>query len=266
LFVYSNSDRDMGNVNNYDEFWNQFKYLIKEIYRVLKSGRSVSIHCMNLPTVKERDGYIGIKDFRGDIIREFQKNGFIFHSEVCIWKDPLIAAVRTKALGLMHKQIVKDSSMCRQGIPDYLITMRKQGENKEFISHENGFEKDEYYGFEEPKVEGLKRSHLIWQKYASPVWTDIRQTHVLNTTQGREQDDEKHLCPLQIDVIARGISLWSNPGDIVFTPFLGVGSEVYQAVKMGRKGLGIELKGSYFEQAIKNVKSIESEVNQPKLF
>ena len=133
--------------------------------------------------------------------------------------------------------------------------MSIQGENKEFISHENGFEKDEYYGFEEPKVEGLKRSHLIWQKYASPVWTDIRQTHVLNATQGREQDDEKHLCPLQIDVIARGIALWSNPGDVVFTPFLGVGSEVYQAVKMGRKGLGIELKSSYFEQSWKCVSS-----------
>ena len=266
LFVYSDSNRDMGNVKDYNEFWCQFKFLIKELYRVLKPGRSVSIHCMNLPSVKERDGYIGIKDFRGDILRAFQNENFIFHSEVCIWKDPLIAAVRTKAYGLMHKTIVKDSYICRQGIPDYLLTMRKPGENLEPISHKDGFENDEYYGSDEPQVTGLKRSHLVWQRYASPVWTDIRQTNVLNFREARQSEDEKHLCPLQIDVIARGIALWSNPNDIVFTPFLGVGSEVYQAVKMGRKGLGVELKPSYFSQAIKNINIIENKQNQLKLW
>lgn len=264
LFTYSNSERDMGNSKDYGEFWEQFKFLIKELYRVLKPGRSVSFHCMNLPTVKERDGYIGIRDFRGDLIREFQKEGFIYHSEVCIWKDPLIAAVRTKALGLMHKQLEKDSYISRQGIPDYLVTMRKPGDNPDPI--EGNFIEDEYFGSEPPTVEGLKRSHLVWQKYASPVWMDIRQTLTLNFREARDDDDEAHLCPLQTDVIGRCLQLWSKKDDIVFTPFLGVGSEVYMARKLGRKGIGIELKESYFNQAVKNIMQLESELNQPKLF
>lgn len=264
LYTYSNSERDMGNSKGYGEFFNQFKFLIKELYRVLKPGRSVSFHCMNIPAMKERDGYIGIKDFRGDLIREFEKVGFIFHSEVCIWKDPLIEATRTKALGLMHKQLEKDSYISRQGIPDYVITMRKKGENLEPIT--GTFESDEYYGNDCPSAEGIKRSHLIWQKYASPVWLDIRYGNTLNFREARSETDEKHICPLQLDTIARGITLWSNAGDTILTPFMGVGSEVYQAVKMGRKAIGIELKQEYFNQSIKNVTEIEGIINQPKLF
>lgn len=264
LYTYSNSDRDMGNSKNYGEFWNQFKFLIKELYRVLKPGRSVSFHCMNIPAMKERDGYIGVKDFRGDLIREFQAEGFIYHSEVVIWKDPLVEATRTKALGLMHKQLDKDSSKSRQGLPDYLITMRKTGENLEPI--EGNFENKEYYGKEAPIAQGIKRSHLIWQKYASPVWMDIRQTNTLNFREGRAEDDEKHICPLQLDTIARGISLWSNPDDIVLTPFGGIGSEVYQAVKMNRKAIGFELKTSYFDLACRNIDSIEKKQEQNTLF
>ena len=169
LYTYSNSERDMGNCTDYGQFWEQFKFIVKELQRVLKPGRSVSFHCMNIPAMKERDGYIGIKDFRGDLIRLFQENDFIYHSEVVIWKDPLIEATRTKALGLMHKQLVKDSYISRQGLPDYLITMRKKGENTEqdFISHEKGIET--YYGSEPPEGEGIKKSHYYWQKYASPV-------------------------------------------------------------------------------------------------
>lgn len=264
LFTYSNSERDMGNSKDYGEFWNQFKFLIKELYRVLKPGRSVSFHCMNLPTVKERDGYIGIRDFRGDLIREFQKEGFIYHSEVCIWKDPLIAAVRTKAIGLMHKQLEKDSYISRQGIPDFLITMRKPGENPTPI--EGNFEHSEYFGSEPPTAQGIKRSHLIWQKYASPVWMDIRQTETLNFREARDEQDEAHLCPLQTDVIGRCLELWSTKDDIIFTPFLGIASEPYMAVKLGRKAIGIELKESYFNQAVKNMQNLENEMNKSKLF
>lgn len=264
LYTYSNSERDMGNSKNYDEFWIQFKFLLKELNRITKQGRNVSIHCMDIPSMKERDGFIGVKDFSGDIILEMKKAGFIYHSRVTIWKDPLIEVTRTKALGLQHKQLEKDSAMCRQGLPDYLLTFRKEGENKEPII--NSFENSEYYGNDEPVANGIKKSHLIWQKYASPVWMDIRQGNTLNHKEARTQEDEKHICPLQLDTIARGIALWSNPGDIIFTPFLGVGSEVYQAVKMRRKGLGIELKESYFEQAVKNIKYLENKINQPKLF
>jgi DNA modification methylase len=266
LYTYSNSERDMGNCSDYDEFWEQFKFIVKELNRILKPGRSVSFHCMNIPAMKERDGYIGVKDFRGDLIRLFQDYGFIYHSEAVIWKDPLIEATRTKALGLMHKQLMKDSYISRQGLPDYLITMRKKGFNsdEDMITHERGIEV--YYGSEPPKSEGIKQSHLYWQKYASPVWMDIRQGNTLNRTAARSEEDEKHICPLQLDTIARGIELWSNPNDIVFTPFMGIGSEVYQSLKMGRKAIGIELKEAYYEQATKNIIRIESELSQSALF
>lgn len=257
LYVYSNSERDLGNCGNYEEFFKHYEFIAKELFRVLKEGRSVSFHCMNIPAMKQKDGFIGVKDFRGDLIRLFQNIGFIYHSEVVIWKDPLIEATRTKALGLMHKQLQKDSYICRQGLPDYLVTMRKPGENMEPIQHSEGF--TEYYGKDEPKVEGIKYSHLVWQRYASPVWMDIRQTHTLNRNPAREEKDEKHLCPLQLDTIARGIALWSNPGDIVLTPFAGIGSEVYQSIKMGRKGVGIELKESYYNQAVLNCESVQDE-------
>lgn len=254
LYTYSNSERDLGNSKGYNEFFVRFKFLISDLYRVMKPGRSVSIHCMDIPAMKERDGYIGLKDFPSDIRKAFEDAGFIYHSRVTIWKDPLIEATRTKALGLMHKQIVKDSYICRNGMPDYIITMRKRGENEEPIEHPEGF--TEYYGKNAPTESGIKYSHLVWQKYASPVWSDIRQTYTLNAAAARSENDEKHICPLQLDTIARCIALWSNHGDTVLSPFAGVGSEIYQAVTMGRYGVGIELKGEYFEQMKKNCAEI----------
>jgi len=264
LYTYSNSERDMGNSKDYDEFWVQFKFLLSEIYRITKPGRNVSIHCMDIPAMKERDGFIGIKDFSGDIKNVMEDKGFIYHSRVTVWKDPLLEVTRTKAIGLQHKQLMKDSAISRQGLPDYILTFRKPGINEEPIK--NNFEANEYYGKNEPIAQGIKRSHLIWQKYASPVWMDIRQTKTLNFREGRSEDDEKHICPLQLDTIARCIDLWTNPGDIVFSPFGGVGSEPYQAVKMGRKGISCELKESYWKQAIKNIEQLENKQDQLKLF
>lgn len=190
LYCYSNSERDLGNCRTDEEFYTHFGFIANHLFRVIQPGRLVSIHCMQIPAMKERDGYIGLKDFRGDIIRMFQKAGFIFHGEVTIWKDPLVEATRTKALGLMHKQLCKDSSMCRQGLPDYIVTMRKPGENKNLISHPDGL--TVYAG--EDKIKAGTFSHEVWRKYASPVWFDIRQTHTLNKAGSREEKDERHVC------------------------------------------------------------------------
>ena len=240
LYTYSASDRDMGNCRDAESFYNHFLFLVKELHRVMMPGRLVSFHVMNLPFSKERDGFIGIRDFRGDLIRMFQDAGFVFHSEVCIWKDPVTAMQRTKALGLLHKTIRKDSSMSRQGIPDFLVTMRKMGENTEPIAHTH----------EEFPVS-------LWQRYASPVWMDINPSDTLQKGSAREQNDERHICPLQLQVIQRGIELWSNPNDVVLSPFMGIGSEGFQSVKMGRRFIGVELKGSYFGQACRNLRSAE---------
>ncbi len=250
LFCYSSSERDFGNAPDYESFFVMFSELTKQLARVIKPGRLVACHCIDIPAMKERDGFIGLKDFPGDIIKSFQSAGFIYHSRTTIWKDPLIEATRTKALGLMHKQLCKDSNMSRAGLPDYLLAFRMPGDNDAAISHTDGL--SEYFGSNDPGGTGEKRSHQIWRAYASPVWMDVQQTKVLSFRDAREEKDEKHLCPLQIDTIARAVALWSNPGDIVFTPFMGVGSEVYQAVTMGRKGIGCELKPSYYRQAVKN--------------
>ncbi len=270
LYTYSNSDRDMGNTRSDSEFWDHYRYLITEQYRVMKPGRNISIHCMNLPTSKKKDGFIGLKDFRGDIIREYQKAGFIYHSEVCIWKDPVVAMQRTKALGLLHKQIKKDSVMSRMGIPDYVVTMRKPGENEGPISGEfkyfvgenppngfKGYQRDDGSLYHVPGDNGT--SIDVWQKYASPIWDDIKQTDTLNFREGRESDDERHICPLQLQVIERCMQLWSNPGDVVWTPFMGIGSEVYMAIKLGRKAIGVELKTSYYDLAKRNIANAESQ-------
>lgn len=240
LYTYSNSERDMGNSRSTDEFWDHYRFLIAEQFRVMMPGRLVSIHCMNLPTSKVRDGHIGIRDFRGEIIRAFENAGFIYHSEVCIWKDPVTAMQRTKALGLLHKQIKKDSAMSRQGVPDYLVTMRKPGDNPEPVTNTN----------ESFPVK-------VWQRYASPIWMDINPSDTLTYREAREHDDERHICPLQLDVIRRGIRLWSNEGDTVWSPFAGIGSEGYVALEMGRKYIGSELKRSYFNQAVKNLTASE---------
>lgn len=262
LYTYSNSERDMGNSKDDEEFFMHFGYLVDHLFRLTKPGRIVAFHCMNIPAMKERDGYIGIKDFRGDLIRCFQQRGFIFHSEHCIWKDPLIEATRTKALGLMHKQLCKDSTICRSGLPDYLIAMRKPGENAEPVAHENGL--DYFVGDNPPTTGNL--SHERWRRYASPVWMDIRQTYTLNAAAAREEDDERHVCPLQLDTIERGIQLWSNPGDVVMSPFMGIGSEGYVAVKDDRRFIGVELKEAYFTVAENNMKRAEEERKEQRLF
>jgi len=266
LFTYTDSVRDMGNSNGDEEFFEHFIFLIKELYRLIVPGRMVGVHCMNLPMTITHHGTIGIRDFRGDIIRAFQKEGFIYYSEVLIWKNPLIQAVRTKMLQLAHKQIIKDSARCSQGGADYIVSFRKPGVNPKPVARQRGFER--YVGeMDEPNKPKLddpaknKYSHEVWQRYASPVWFDIRQTHTLNERSGREEKDEKHICPLQLDVIERCLELWTRPGDVVFSPFAGIGSELYMAVKMGRKGLGVELKKSYFFEAIKNLKRAEREVD-----
>lgn len=264
LYTYSNSDRDMGNVADDKEFFQHFQFLVADLYRTLKPGRLMAVHCMNLPTSKQNDGFIGIKDFRGDLIRAFQSAGFIYHSEVCIWKDPVIAMQRTKALGLLHKQIKKDSTLSRQGIPDYLVVMRKPGANENPVSGEfthyvgdnppQGFKGHQYDDGRWYFVPGHSGTSIdVWQQYASPVWDDINQTNTLNFREGRDSDDERHICPLQLDVIERAMQLWTKSDDTVLTPFLGIGSEAYMAVKMGRKAIGIELKQSYFELAKRNM-------------
>ena len=245
LYTYSNSPRDMGNVRNDAEFFEHFAFLIAELRRVMKPGHNVSFHCMLMPTSKERDGYIGLKDFRGDLIRAFQAHGFIYASEVCIWKDPVTSMQRTKALGLLHKTVRTNACMSRQGIPDYLVTMRAPGEMVDKVTHD-------------PEQYPVSK----WQQVASPVWMDIDQSDTLQYRSAREHDDERHICPLQLEVIRRGIDLWTMPGDVVLSPFTGIGSEGFVAVEMGRKFVGAELKQSYFEQAARNLAAAEQEQTQ----
>jgi DNA modification methylase len=262
LYTYSDSDRDMGNCRSQAEFMKHFKYLINELYRVTMPGRLISFHCMNLPTSKTRDGHIGLRDFRGELIRLFESAGFWYHSEVCIWKDPVTAVTRTKALGLLHKQLVKDSAMSRQGIPDYLVTMRKPGENPERIEGEL----ERFVGDKTMFSRKGKMSIDVWQKYASPVWMDINPSRTLQKTSARAEKDEKHICPLQLDVIERALQLWSNEDDIVLSPFMGIGSEGYVAIQLSRRFVGYELKESYYKQAVKNLKAAEHEIKKERLF
>jgi len=248
LYTYSSHLEDMGNSKNYTEFLTQFGFLIKELHRVLIGGRNVAVHCMDLPIQKGKEGYIGLRDFSGMILQAFQSCGFIYHSRVTIWKDPVIEMQRTKAKGLLHKQVKKDSTQVRVGIPDYVMIFRKEGEGKDPVTNTD------------LPVD-------LWQKYASPVWMDIDYGNTLQGFRnGREENDEKHICPLQLDTIERLIHLYSNEGDTIFTPFMGIGSEVYQAVKMNRKGIGFELKESYFDLAKANVKMAVLAKSQSKLF
>lgn len=249
LYTYSASPRDMGNCASHDEFFAQFRYLAPELLRVTKPGRLMSFHCMLLPTSKARDGVIGLTDFRGQLIRMFQEAGWVFHSEVVIWKDPVTAMQRTKALGLLHKQIKKDSCMSRQGIPDYLVTMRKPGDNPERVTHTDA-----------------DFPVSLWQRYASPVWMDINPTDTLQYRSAREDDDERHICPLQLEVIRRGLKMWSNPGDTVLSPFAGIGSEGHVAIQEGRRFIGAELKRSYYEQAARNLAAAAEPPAQASLF
>lgn len=311
LYSYTDATADMSNVRTDAEFFAGMDFMIQELGRATMPGRLVSFHCMNLPSTLERDGFIGIRDFRGDLIRAFlgedavglyrtmatfraradmaellgqqeradklrnavnvleddlrsfpSKSGWVYHSEVVIWKDPLIAATRTHAIGLAHKQIVTDSSICRQGIPDYLVTMRKPGKNPEPIAHKpSGLTRWVGEPELEPKAEKRtdpaknKYSHEVWQRYASPVWFDIKPGDTLQRTSARDDDDSRHICPLQLTVIRRAIELWSNPGDVVLSPFAGIGSEGYVAVQEWRRFIGAELKDTYYRQACANLKA-----------
>ena len=248
LYTYSNHLEDMGNSKDYNEFLTQFSFLIRELYRVMMQGRNVAVHCMDLPIQKGKEGFIGLRDFSGMILKAFEDAGFVYASRVTIWKDPVIEMQRTKALGLLHKQVKKDSTMSRVGIPDYVMIFRKDGERNNPVTNTD-------------------LSVDLWQKYASPVWMDINYSNTLQGFRnGREENDEKHICPLQLDTIERLVHLYSNKGDTVLTPFMGIGSEVYQAVKMGRKGIGFELKESYFDLAKANLKAVVSQKNQVSLF
>jgi hypothetical protein len=234
LYVYSDDYRDMGNSRNYEEFFEHFSFLTPEINRIMLPGRIVAVHCMDLPIQKGKEGYIGLRDFSGMIINNFQSNGFIYHSRVTIWKDPVVEMQRTKALGLLHKQVKKDSTMSRVGIPDYILLFRKEGDNPIPVTN-TGIPVD------------------LWQKYASPVWNDINYSETLNNYRhGRDEKDEKHIAPLQLPTIERLIHLYSNKGETVFTPFAGIGSELFQAIKMERFPIGIELKKSYYDLAVRN--------------
>jgi len=241
LYTYSNSSRDMGNVRNYGEFFEHFAFTVDALRYAMKPGRNVSFHCMTYPTSKEKDGYIGLRDFRGDLIRAFQRGGFTFHAEVCIWKDPVTQMQRTKALGLLHKTVRENAAMSRMGLADYLVTMRAPGECPDRIKH---------------SAERYPVSR--WQQIASPVWMDINPSDTLQYRSAREDDDERHICPLQLEVIRRGIELWSNPGDVVLSPFAGIGSEGHVALELGRRFVGAELKGSYYQQGTRNLRTAAS--------
>jgi hypothetical protein len=273
LYTYSNSSRDMGNVKDDAEFAEHFGHLTPSLFAKTKPGRLLAAHCMLLPTSKARDGFIGLKDFRGLLIRAFQDAGFIFHSEVTIWKNPVTAMQRTKALGLLHKQIRKDSCMSRQGINDYLVVMRKPGENPDPVAHGDGAAAGDF---------PVER----WQRYASGVWATERGVDdegmvmfedpnksnpnkdgiapgdTLQYMSARENDDERHICPLQLEVIRRAVRLWTNPGDIVLSPYVGIGSEGYISVQEGRRFVGGELKRSYFDLAVRNIKSADPKQSQ----
>ena len=245
LYIYSDDPRDMGNCANDDEFLEQYAFLVREMYRVTKPGRVSCVHCKNLVNYKGRDGMAGLRDFRGRIIALHEEMGWAYHAEVTIWKDPVIEMQRTKAHGLLYKQLRTDSTFSRQGMAEYLITFRKwAGEDDEVspVTHT----KDDF---------PLEQ----WQEWASPVWTTIQQTKVLNVQQARESQDEKHICPLQLDVIERCLVLWSNKGDTVFSPFMGIGSEGVMSLRKKRRFIGTELKRSYFDLACAYIRQAEAE-------
>lgn len=245
LFIYSDSERDMGNVKNEAEFFTQYGFLLTQLHRVTKPGRLTAVHCSDLPRTKTTHGEVGIYDMPGDIIRAHIAAGWTYHSRITVWKDPVVEMQRTKALGLLYKQLQKDSTRSRQGMPDYVLVFRKTPSDEKSAD-----------------PVGQDAAHFPvtqWQEWASPVWMDINQTNVLNVRAAREDKDEKHLCPLQLDLIERAIRLWSNPGDVVLSPFMGIGSEGYMALRCGRRFIGAELKESYFRQAVRNLQAREAE-------
>lgn len=269
LYTYSASDRDVGNVRGADEFYAQYGFITRELTRVLKPGRLLSFHCMQLPASKTRDGFIGIKDFRGDLIRHHQRDGLIYHSEVCIWKDPVTAMQRTKAIGLLNKQKNKDASLSRQGIADYLVTMRKPGTNPDPVTHnDDDFPVSRWQEWASPVWHDWESDSPapLWARYHEPIWLDINPSDTLQHRSAREHADEKHIAPLQLEVIRRAVGLWTNPGDVVLSPFAGIGSEGYVSVLMGRRFVGAELKGSYYRQMVRNLDRACDLANRPGIF
>jgi hypothetical protein len=274
LFVYSDSERDMGNCASHDEFMEHYAYFARNLYRAMKPGRMTCVHCTDLPTRKGRDGFIGLHDFSGDLIKAHQAAGFVYHARAVIWKDPVVEMQRTKALGLLYKQLRKDSAMSRVGMPDYVLFFRKDEPNPDPVRHfaesERNIGKDWAieHGYDADVADDVAEAMTIpvdqWQELASPVWMTVNQTRVLNGRQAKGEQDEKHICPLQLDVIDRCLKLYSNPGDLVVDPFNGIGSTGYQAIKMGRKYVGVELKPEYAKQAAKFLE--EAEASQATLF
>lgn len=279
LYTFSDDPRDVSNNSDERIFWEAYRFVLEGVYRVMKPGRLISIHCMDLPTSITRDGFVGMRDFPGENIRLCQDIGFLYHSRVCIRKDPVSAMQRTKALGLLHKQIVKDSALSRMAIADYVITMRKPGVNDEPVA--GIFET--YYGDDQTDDEltaearrtiddsgsrslAQHKSILIWQRYAEPIWTDINQSDVLSHRMARAEHDERHISPLQLTVIRRCVQTWTNHGDVVMSPFAGIGSAGYVAIEMGRRFIGAELKPSYYRQAVANMKTAEHERKAGTLF
>lgn len=271
LYTYSDDPRDISNNNSDEVFWTHFGYLIDELYRAVMPGRNVAIHCMQLPTSKLRDGFIGLRDFRGDIIRGFQRAGFIYHSEICIRKDPVSAMMRTKAIGLLHKQVVKDSAISRMAIADYVVIMRKPGDNPEPVAGplavyhgddmtdaEHSTMAGETFQADGRRTFGDHKSIMVWQRYAEPIWHDIAQSDVLSHKVARADEDERHISPLQLTVIRRCVQLWSNPGDVVLDPFAGIASTGHVALELGRRFIGVELKSSYYAQAVANMRAQEA--------
>ncbi len=244
LFVYSDSELDMGNSASDAVFLEHYRFLLRELYRLTLPGRLTAVHCSDLPLQKWKDGMIGIKDLSGDIVRAHQDAGWVLHSRTTIWKCPVVEMTRTKALGLLHKQLLKDSGRSRTGMPDYLLVFRKDGDNPKPITHSRA-------SFPVEK----------WQEWASPVWMTVQQTRTLNAAAAREAKDERHLCPLQLDVIERALTMWSNRGDVVFSPFTGIGSEGVASIQQGRRFIGTELKQSYFEQATRFLEAADKQVS-----
>ncbi len=272
LYNYSSSERDLSNCRDYDEFLTHYGFVVRETARVLVPGRVACVHCCDIPVPGQRDGY---RDFPGDIIRLHQAAGFTYHGRVCIWKEPLRVALRTRLQHLMHKNLVQDSTVSFPAGGDFVLLFKKRGDNPIPVAHPTGL--DHYAGGREVpedlrRYKGERRQELnrlsqwIWRNYASSQWDDIRIDNVLPYRAARESDEEKHVCPLQLDTIERCVVMWTNPGETVLTPFMGVGSEVYTACKLGRRGVGIELKPSYFRQALENLSRIETGADQPTLF
>lgn len=271
LYQYSSAEEDISNSLDYKQFFEHYDFAVKDLFRITKPGRMTCVDSMDVPKSGVGSG-TGLVDFPGDIIRQHERIGFKYWARFCMWKEPLRQAIRTRSKGLMHKQIVKDSTFSSNAGADYLLVFKKPGENKEPIKQPLGLQKycgerevspelkKKYANWKDPKTNKL--AHWIWQQYASSFWDDIRQNHVLPYRQAREKEEEKHCHPLQLDTIERCVLLWSNPNDIVLTPFMGVGSEVYGALINGRRGIGIELKASYYRQAIKNIRTVVREESQ----